>query len=153
MTRAGHKADSCFNCFQFIVVFPVLNLRRYYLELNTKQRKEWEQKLEELKKAAEEEVSQLHSFAVMMLVFLRQNRQVKTREGSSGWDSRRRQWRRRRREVNSSVEELNEVAMDRGGADFAVILAVSDLELLSKLLTLFKSCMHRHKCHIPRHIN
>jgi hypothetical protein len=29
---------------------------RYYLELNTKQRKEWEQRLEELKKAAEEEV-------------------------------------------------------------------------------------------------
>lgn len=29
---------------------------RYYLELNTKQRKEWEQRLEELKKASEEEV-------------------------------------------------------------------------------------------------
>lgn len=31
-------------------------LPRYYLELNTKQRKEWEQRLEELKKASEEEV-------------------------------------------------------------------------------------------------
>jgi len=31
---------------------------RYYLELNTKQRKEWEQRLEELKKTAEEEVGE-----------------------------------------------------------------------------------------------
>lgn len=34
----------------------IAHLRRYYLDLSTKQRKEWEQKLEELKKAAEEEV-------------------------------------------------------------------------------------------------
>ncbi len=30
---------------------------RYYLDLSTKQRKEWEQRLEELKKASAEEVS------------------------------------------------------------------------------------------------
>lgn len=38
------------------MVCASVHVPRYYLELNTKQRKEWEQRLEELKKAAEEEV-------------------------------------------------------------------------------------------------
>eukprot|EP00197_Chlamydomonas_leiostraca_P014815 CAMPEP_0202874320 /NCGR_PEP_ID=MMETSP1391-20130828/25171_1 /ASSEMBLY_ACC=CAM_ASM_000867 /TAXON_ID=1034604 /ORGANISM="Chlamydomonas leiostraca, Strain SAG 11-49" /LENGTH=436 /DNA_ID=CAMNT_0049555731 /DNA_START=78 /DNA_END=1384 /DNA_ORIENTATION=+ len=51
-----------------------VELERYYLELNTKQRKEWEQRLEELKKAAEEEVDERLDAAVKRI--LAQNRRM-----------------------------------------------------------------------------
>ncbi|KAL6746692.1 flagellar/basal body protein [Haematococcus lacustris] len=49
-------------------------LERYYLELNTKQRKEWEQRMEELKKAAEEEVDERLDASVKRI--LQQNRRM-----------------------------------------------------------------------------
>mmetsp|Transcript_7946 Transcript_7946/g.21214 ORF Transcript_7946/g.21214 Transcript_7946/m.21214 type:complete len:473 (+) Transcript_7946:53-1471(+) len=51
-----------------------VDLERYYLELNQKQRKEWEQRLEELKKAAEEEVDERLDAAVKRI--LQQNRRM-----------------------------------------------------------------------------
>jgi F0F1-type ATP synthase membrane subunit b/b' len=53
---------------------PLITTIRYYLELNTKQRKEWEQRLEELKKAAEEEVDERLDASVRRI--LQQNRRM-----------------------------------------------------------------------------
>eukprot|EP00798_Chlamydomonas_sp_ICE-L_P001671 gene1671-33065_t len=49
-------------------------LERYYLELNTKIRKEYEQKMEELKKAAEEEIDERLDASVKRI--LQQNRRM-----------------------------------------------------------------------------